>query len=288
MVSARRAGSSMARHLHQHLGRDALVELDVGLEDRVHASAPAPRARPSCSDCLLDLLDLDQEERRRWAGSRSIARAAHALDQHLHRAVGQRQQLDDVAQGAEVEDVVRRGSLVFAFFCAARRMIALSSGALVGHRLLQRGDRLLAADEERHHHVREHDDVPQRQERDRLGGPSGRLSCRLVRRTCVDVSTARARCPGTPETSGDGAVLCWACRIHPRSAPRRFHAPCRPSVRPGECMRRWHSPCPLGGRSVGTTPSGADVCNRCSRTRVWPGKGDTVRCRLESSSCRST
>src|SRR6185295_6063255 len=46
-------------------------------------------------------------------------------------------------------------------------------GALVGHRLLQRGDGLLPADEERDHLVREHDDVSQRQERDRLGGAAG-------------------------------------------------------------------------------------------------------------------
>ena len=47
MVSASRAGSSIDRHDHQHLGRDALVELDVGLERRLHASASAPRARRS-------------------------------------------------------------------------------------------------------------------------------------------------------------------------------------------------------------------------------------------------
>ena len=53
------------------------------------------------------------------------------------------------------------GSLVLAFFCAART-ISLSP---LRHRLLERADRLLAADEQRHHHVREHDDVAQRQQR---------------------------------------------------------------------------------------------------------------------------
>ena len=52
------------------------------------------------------------------------------------------------------------GSLVFAFFCAARK-ISLS----LRHRLVERGDRLLAPDEQRHDHVREHDDVAQREER---------------------------------------------------------------------------------------------------------------------------
>jgi len=34
---------------------------------------------------------------------------------------------------------------------------------VLGHGALERGHRLLAADEQRHHHVREHDDVAQRQ-----------------------------------------------------------------------------------------------------------------------------
>ena len=55
------------------------------------------------------------------------------------------------------------GSLVLAFFCAARK-ISLS----LAHRLFERGDRLLAADEQRHHHVREHDDVAQRQKREHV------------------------------------------------------------------------------------------------------------------------
>ena len=54
------------------------------------------------------------------------------------------------------------GSLVFALRCAERK-ISFRRGPLP-HRLLERADRLLAADEQRHHHVREYDDVPQRQQ----------------------------------------------------------------------------------------------------------------------------
>ena len=45
------------------------------------------------------------------------------------------------------------------------------------HRLFERADRLLAADEERHDHVREDDDVAQRQQRDDAA-PGCVLACR--------------------------------------------------------------------------------------------------------------
>ena len=63
----------------------------------------------------------------RRARKRLDPRAPLALDQHLHRAVGQAQQLDDRAERADVEDVVGRGSLVFAFFCAARKIVPCRS-----------------------------------------------------------------------------------------------------------------------------------------------------------------
>ena len=53
------------------------------------------------------------------------------------------------------------GSLVFAFFCAARK-ISLSRAIASSSALM----RPLAPDEELRHHVREHDDVAQREERD--------------------------------------------------------------------------------------------------------------------------
>ncbi len=61
------------------------------------------------------------------------------------------------------------GSLVLAFFCAARK-ISLSAR----HRLFERGDGLLAADEELRHHVREDDDVAQREKGDRAPLRAGR------------------------------------------------------------------------------------------------------------------
>jgi Tfp pilus assembly protein PilZ len=61
----------------------------------------------------------------------------------------------------DLEDVLGMGSLVFAFFCAARK-ISLSRPSPLRAR-----DRLLAADEERHDHVREDDDVAQREQNPR-------------------------------------------------------------------------------------------------------------------------
>ena len=80
-----------------------------------------------------------------------------------------------MAEGAEVRRCrPASGSLVFAFFCAARRM-RLVVGPLWAIASFERGDGLLPADEQRDHHVREDDDVPQRQERNGAVPASGLL-----------------------------------------------------------------------------------------------------------------
>ena len=143
----------------QHLGRDLLVELDVLLELRDHrARQRLDLARPR--PCAR------RPARRRPGRSRAFsakprdARALAALDQHLHGAVGQLQQLQHRGDGADRVDVVRRGIVL-------RRVLLRDEQDLlvVLHHVFERAHGLLAADEERHDHVREHDDVAQRQDR---------------------------------------------------------------------------------------------------------------------------
>ena len=141
----------------QHLGRDLLVELDVLLELRDHGARQrlgllllAGILRDRLGDRLEELIVL---------GKPDDARALAALDQHLDRAVGQLQQLQHRADRADRVDV--RG----------RRIVL--GGVLLGdeqdllvvlHHVFERPHRFFAADKQRHDHVREHDDVAQRQD----------------------------------------------------------------------------------------------------------------------------
>ena len=99
-------------------------------------------------------------------------RALLALHQHLYGAVGQAQQLEDGSKRADLEDVVRRGLVGLRLLLRGEEDILV-----VRHRFFQGGDRLLAPHEERHHHVREHDDVAQREERH---GPDPRLALGIL------------------------------------------------------------------------------------------------------------
>ena len=88
--------------------------------------------------------------------------ARDALDQHLHGAVGQLQQLQHVGERADVVDRVGLGIVVGGVLLGGEQDLLVGA-----HHLFERPDRLLAPDEERHDHVREHDDVAQRQHRDK-------------------------------------------------------------------------------------------------------------------------
>jgi hypothetical protein len=64
-----------------------------------------------------------------------------------------------VADGPDREDVL------LARIVGLRLALRGEDQLLVtGHRFFERVDRLLAPDEQRHHHVREHDDVAQREQ----------------------------------------------------------------------------------------------------------------------------
>ena len=101
-------------------------------------------------------------------------RARDAFDQHLHGAVGQLQKLQHGRERAGLIDGIGRRIVVAGVLLRGKQDV------LVGvHDLLERVDRLFTPDEQRHDHVREHDDVAQRQ--DRIKRPSACLfACRLV------------------------------------------------------------------------------------------------------------
>ena len=141
----------------QHLGRDLLVELDVLLELRDHG------ARQRLGLLLLaaavaEILGIGLEERL-VLGKALDARALPAFDQHLDRAVGQLQQLQHRADRADRVDV-GGGRIVLRGILLGDEQDLL----VVLHHVFERAHRLLAADEQRHDHVREDDDVAERQD----------------------------------------------------------------------------------------------------------------------------
>ena len=88
------------------------------------------------------------------------AGAIDALDEHLDVAVGQLQALDDVGDAAHRVDV-------FGPRVVHRRVVLRGEEdpLVLEQRVLERARRARPSDDERHHHVREHDDVPQRNDR---------------------------------------------------------------------------------------------------------------------------
>jgi len=87
-------------------------------------------------------------------------RALAAFHQHLHGAVGELEHLQDVRNAADLVQVLGGGLVL------GRRFLRDEQDALARfHGDFHRLDRLRPPDEERDHHVREHDHVPQRQQR---------------------------------------------------------------------------------------------------------------------------
>ena len=112
----------------------------------------------SVSESLfLDLLDLGLDEISVGAKI-DQAGTLHALDQHADRAVGQLQQLHRGGDHAEVVERVAVGIVL-----ARIELRDQEQFLVVGHRRLERGDRFLAADEQRNDAVGEYDDVAKRQ-----------------------------------------------------------------------------------------------------------------------------
>ena len=144
------------------LGRHLLVQLHIVFELLDHGAQHGLGLR-GFARLVLDLDGLGLEIVLA-VGEAGQARASLALHQHLHRAVGQFQQLKHARQHADGIDGVRRRIVVDAVLLGGQKNLLLAL-----HDLVEGLHRLLAADEQRHDHVRKDDDVAQRQDGQDLG-----------------------------------------------------------------------------------------------------------------------
>src|SRR5690554_5430110 len=151
------------------LRRDAAVQLRIGFEGFFYR-ADKPDDLGTARARLVDELNLAFKEGVVWTkGFDASSRAP--LDQHLHRAVRQPQQLSDLAEGTDAVD------LVFARIVWPDLHLRGEEELFIEvHRLLKRAHGFLAADKEGRHHMREDDDLAERKERE---GPRS-LGLRIV------------------------------------------------------------------------------------------------------------
>ncbi len=139
------------------LRRDLLVQLHIALE------FGHDRTRQRLG---LDLLDRLVRDSLRLRHEEGVARdvlahngARSAFDQHLDRAVGQLEKLQNARQRPGGEDGVGRRIVV------GRVLLGGQQNRLVRlHHFFERANRLLATNEQRHDHMREDDDVAQRKD----------------------------------------------------------------------------------------------------------------------------
>ena len=144
----------------QHLRRDLLVELDVLLELADHRArqrfefltlAAAFRERSTALASKNAWRSVKPSMRARWPPSTSTFTVPS----------GSFSSCSTVEIGADGEDVLRRRIVLRGVLLRDQQDLLV-----VLHHVLERADGLLAPDEQRHDHVREDDDVPQRQDRD--------------------------------------------------------------------------------------------------------------------------
>lgn len=149
-----------ARQRREDLRRDLLVQLHVLIELRHDRTAQRFRFG------AVRMIGL---ERHHFAGElcllfldRQCLRALQPLDEHLHGTVRQLQHLQDVGNTTDfVHVLVGR-------FVLRRGLLGDEHDVLAAFHCCFEGlDRFRPAHEERNHHVRENDDVPQRQQRER-------------------------------------------------------------------------------------------------------------------------
>jgi hypothetical protein len=181
----------------QDLGRDLAIQLDVLLELR------DDRAHEHVHLALVVLLRVAEAAHLRGEEVARVQRlddrALGALYEHLDGAVGQLEQLQDRRDRADVVQVLRRGIIDVGLLLREQQDLLVDL-----HRLLEREDRLLAAHEQRDHHVGIDDDIAQRQHRQRVGSSRGRrglvfggqrvaLRCRTQARAAVAFRARRRR-----------------------------------------------------------------------------------------------
>ncbi len=141
-----------------HLGGNLLVQLHIALE--VGHDRTRQRFR-------LDALGVDVGKGDSFGfieisaiGILAGLGALQTLDQHLHGAVGQFQELQHAGERADLIDGIRSRIIIGRILLRREE-----DQRIVLHHLFERLDRLLAADEQRHDHMREDDDVAKRQHR---------------------------------------------------------------------------------------------------------------------------
>ena len=142
------AGIFDAAHRQVDFRWDFLVELDVAVEERDHA----PHQRLELGrgiEVLFELGHLDGKMRLRADESLDHG-PRRAFDQHFDRAVGQPQHLDHLGEDAHPVQVRLLGLLAIGTSLGAEKNLLA-----VRHRPVERLDRPIAADIERHDHVRE-------------------------------------------------------------------------------------------------------------------------------------
>ena len=83
------------------------------------------------------------------------------FDEHLYGSIGKLQELKHIRQRADVVDRTRLRIVVGSVHLGCEKDLLLRT-----HHFFQRLDRFLAPYEKRHDHVREHDDVAQREDRE--------------------------------------------------------------------------------------------------------------------------
>jgi hypothetical protein len=148
------------------LGRHFLVELHIALElvdDRARHGFDLDRVgRFDFEDLCLGLVEFGAIR------VRADFRALDALDQHLHGPVRQLEQLQHGGKRADLVNGVGRRIVVAGVHLRDQENIGV-----VPHHLFERANGLLAADEQRHDHVREDHNVAQRQNREMPGSVRG-------------------------------------------------------------------------------------------------------------------
>ena len=142
----------------EHLGRDLLIQLHVALELRDDGAGKRLDLVLG-ADGFLDALDLGLEIAL-VLGIALDGRAARALDQHLHGAVGKFEQLEHGGERAHLVDALGGGLVVGGVLLRDQQDLLVGS-----HHLFEGGDRLLAAHEQGHDHIGEDDNVAERQDR---------------------------------------------------------------------------------------------------------------------------
>jgi hypothetical protein len=139
--------------LHRGLGRQLAVELGVILELIDH------RAHQRLDLGAFDRIVIDRRDGRGQEGAALLHRDERAAllagDEHAHGAIRQLEQLEDFGGDAGIIQVFAAGIVLGRIELRDEEDLLV-----VGHGGFERRHRLVAADEQRHDHVREDDNVP--------------------------------------------------------------------------------------------------------------------------------